>query len=307
MNVRSGLWTIGFFACLSTLSVSCGGGSKSTPLTIDDFCTQKAAAECQVAGLCAVPMADCESARKMVCMNFVAMANVAPRVFVPGNVPACVNKAKAVYAETIIKPTDLDALDDVCNYVFQGATADLAACVTKYECKNAQQICDKGHCATQMNVAAGAQCPAFGAVCPTNQYCKTMGAAMICSNKGSTGDTCDPSTPCDATKMLTCTGGKCAMQVSTGQACTGDVDCLAAAPYCNPYAGNKCSTGLTFSAGANSCNAYGGTGSTTGAGGSGGAGAGGAGSGGAGSGGAGGSAGADAGGGTDAADAAGDM
>jgi hypothetical protein len=267
MNTRNRPSTKVFFGLVVSIVVptlsGCGGGS-STPLTVDDFCTQKAAQECQVAGLCAVLAPACETVRKAACMSFVATANVPPRVFVPGNVAACVNKTKSVYAESLIKPADLDGVADVCNYVFQGPAAELTACTTKYDCKNQKDLCDKGECATQTNVAAGAQCANFGAVCPAAQYCNTVGAAMMCVAKGALGAACSAATPCDGTKMLTCTAGMCAMQVASGDTCTTDADCLAAAPYCNPYAGNKCGTGLTFSAGSASCSAFGGTASATG-------------------------------------------
>jgi hypothetical protein len=246
-----------------TLS-ACGGGSGS-PLTVDDFCTQKAQAECSgVAGLCSISLMACETARKTVCTSFVTAVDVTPRVFVPGNVAACVSKTKSVYAESLIKPADLDAVDDVCNYVFQGAAAELTACTTKYDCKNKKDICDKGECATQTNVAAGAQCANFGAVCPAAQYCKAVGAAMTCVAKGAMGAACDAADPCDATKMLTCgAAGTCVAQSVSGGACTTDADCVSvgatAAPYCNPYASNKCGAGLTFSAGSASCSAYAGS------------------------------------------------
>ncbi|HEX4403607.1 MAG TPA: hypothetical protein VH560_02185 [Polyangia bacterium] len=248
---------------------ACGGGS-STPLTVSDFCLQKATAECNgVAGLCSITTKDCETTREAACMSFVATVNVAPRVFVPGNVAACVNKTKSVYAESLIKPADLDAVADVCNYVFQGPALDLTACTTKYDCKNAKDICDKGECAAPTNVAAGAQCANFGAVCPTTQYCNAVGAAMMCVAKGALAAACSATAPCDATKMLTCgAAGTCVMQSATGGACTTNADCLAAAPYCNPYAGNKCGTGLTFSAASASCAAF--SGSATGTAGAGG-------------------------------------
>ncbi len=274
MNTRNRPSTKLFFGLVVSIVVptlsACGGGG-STPLTVDDFCTQKAQAECSgIAGLCSIALMDCETARKAVCMSFVATVNVAPRVFVPGHVAACVSKTKSVYAESLIKPADLDAVDQVCNYVFQGAAADLTACTTKYDCKNQNDICDKGECAAQTNVAANAQCANFGQVCPTTQYCKTVGAAMTCVAKGATvGATCDAATPCDATKMLTCgAAGTCVAQSASGGACTTNADCLTAAPYCNPYAGNKCGTGLTFSAGSASCSAYSGaSGGTAGTGG----------------------------------------
>ena len=294
MNVRTGLLAMSLLAGLSTLAVSCGGGG-STPLTEGQFCTQKATAECQVAGTCVVSMDACQTQRKAMCMAFVTAAEVAPRVFVPGNVPACISKTTSVYKQPVIKPSDMDALTDVCNYVFQGAVADLAACTTKYDCKNGKDICDKGHCAAQMPVGANAQCANFGAVCGSTQFCKTVGAAMMCTDKGKQGAICDAADPCvDA--GFTCKGGTCVAQAGQGESCTSNADCSSTVPYCNPYAGNKCSPGLTFSAGATSCNDYGGTGSTTGAAGAGG--------GAAGSGGAAGAGGAAGGGGAAGSDAA---
>jgi hypothetical protein len=278
MNARTGLSLFGIL--LTTALAACGGGGSKT-LTADDFCSMKADAECQVAPTCVVPMADCTTKRKMVCQSFVAGIKD-PRVFVPANVGVCISKAQAVYKQQLIKPADMAALDDVCNYVFQGAVAALDACTTKYDCKDKSNICDKGHCAPQMVKGNNAQCSDFGAVCGSTQYCKMVAAATMCVDKGGANDPCDPLNPCDDTKMFRCLAGTCAMQVAAGEACTTNADCLPAAPYCNPYAGGKCSPGLTFSAGAASCNDFGGTGSTTGVGGAGGAAGGGAGAGGAG-------------------------
>jgi hypothetical protein len=277
MNTRNRPSTKVFFGLVVSIVVptlsGCGGGG-GTPLTISDFCQQKATAECAgIAGLCSISTMDCVTAREAVCMSFVTAVNVPPRVFVPGNVAACVSKTKSVYAESLIKPADLDTVNDVCNYVFQGPAAELTACTTKYDCKNEKDICDKGECATQSNVAAGAQCANFGQVCPATQYCKTVGAAMTCVAKGAMGAACDAADPCDATKMLTCgAAGTCVAQSISGGACTTDADCVStgstAAPYCNPYASNRCGAGLTFSAGSASCSAYSGTtGGTAGAGG----------------------------------------
>ena len=276
MNTRTRLLTMGLLAATAT---ACGGGGSKT-LTPDDFCTMKASAECAGSPTnCALPMTDCTTKRKMVCMTFVTAVNVGPRMFVAGNIGSCISTTTSVYKKPVITAADLDMVADTCNYVFQGDVADLAACTTKYDCKTRSDICDKGHCAPKMTVGANAQCPSFGAVCGSAQYCTTMGAAMVCVNKVGLGMTCDAMNPCDDTKMLTCTGGMCVKQSDTGGACASDADCLATAQasYCNPYAGGKCSPGLNFSAGGNSCNDYGGTGSVTGfAGSSGSSGAGGA-------------------------------
>jgi hypothetical protein len=275
MNPHIRLTLIGI---LTTFAAACGGGGGSKTLTPSDFCTMKASAECSGTPTnCALSPMACTAARTTACNTFSAKAMVGPRVFVPGNISACISTTTSVYKKALILAADLDQVNDTCNYVFQGDVADLAACTTKYDCKTKSDICDKGHCAAKMTVGANAQCPSFGAVCGATQYCTTMGAAMICVDKIGQGKACDAATPCNDTMMLTCTGGVCVKQSDTGGACTSDADCLstATASYCNPYAGGKCSPGLNFSAGGNSCNDYGGTGSTTGFAGSGGSDAGG--------------------------------
>jgi hypothetical protein len=271
MNLRAGL-TIGSFTILATLATACGGGGTKT-LTPDDFCTMLASAECSGSPKnCGVALDACTAARKTACTNDYVNAAKAPRTFVASNVGACISKATSVFAKQLILPSDLDALTDTCNYVFQGDVAELKACTVKYDCKSKSDICDKGQCAPKTVVGTGKQCSDFGAVCQTPQYCTTMGVAMTCVDKLGLGKTCDAMNPCDDTMMLTCTGGSCVKQSPNGGPCVTNADCLAEAPYCNPYASNKCSPGLNFSAGSNSCNDWGGTGPTTGTGGSGGSG-----------------------------------
>ncbi|HVU49818.1 MAG TPA: hypothetical protein VHL80_03970 [Polyangia bacterium] len=276
MNLRAGITCIGI---LSTLAIACGGGGSKT-LTPDDFCTMKASAECSGApATCGFTVSQCTDARKAACMAFVTAANVAPRTFVASNVGACISKTTAVFKKSLITADDLDQVSDTCNYVFQGDIKDLdAACTTKYDCKSKSSICDKGQCAPKAVKGTDAQCSDVGAVCGGAQYCMMTSTATKCVDKILLGKACDAvMMPCDDTKMLTCTGGTCVKQSAQGEACASDADCLAAAPYCNPYAGGKCSTGLTFAAGSNSCNDYGGTGSATGFAGSSGGGSGGAG------------------------------
>src|SRR4029079_12232538 len=101
---------------------------------IEDFCTQKAEKECQVTTKCVTSATDCKTARKAKCMTFAATAMTDVRMFRPENVPPCIDKVNSVYSKATITPTDLTEMDDVCNYVFQGAVEKLAACTTKYDC-----------------------------------------------------------------------------------------------------------------------------------------------------------------------------
>src|SRR5882672_12148757 len=73
MNARTELLKMGLLAGLSTLAISCGGGS-SKPLTEDDFCVQRAEKECLVAGTdkCSFTVDTCKAARKLLCMMQVS-------------------------------------------------------------------------------------------------------------------------------------------------------------------------------------------------------------------------------------------
>ncbi len=260
MNARTGLLTVGLLAGLSTLAVSCGGGS-SKPLTEDDYCTQRAGKECEVADTCQFSVETCKTARKLLCtMQVTAIKSTpnTPRVFHPENVPACISKAADVYKLTTIKPSDMADLADVCNYVFQGNVVKLAACMVKYDCKDrGATICDKGFCADKLVKGTGIQCPEFGAVCMPPEYCTTVGAATKCVPKKGSGEPCDATTPCLDT--LRCAGGACAPLLKLNDKCTSDDDCSTDAPYCNPYAGNECGKGLTFATHSPSCSAFGDT------------------------------------------------
>jgi hypothetical protein len=267
MRARTGLLlTFGMLALasVSTVLVGCGGGS-SKPLTEDDFCTQKAGKECNtIADTCSTPPKDCQDARKQVCLDWVAAIKAVPgtpRVFTPGNIGACLDRTAAVYKQTLIKPADLTALDDICQYVFQGDVALLDTCDVKYDCKDrGNTICDKGHCATKVVKGGGQQCPEFGAVCTATQYCTKVADATMCVDKKGTGVTCDATTPCQDT--LRCVSGSCVALLKSGDKCCTDSDCPTTAPYCNPYAGFVCSTGLNFATHSPSCSVFGDTAAT---------------------------------------------
>ena len=144
-------------AMLTTLvsGLGCGGGGDS-PVTEASFCMQKADAECQVAERCAAEKTACLSERQAICTQFATAAKASGmRKFTPGNVSACIDKTRSVYAKTsAITPTDMADMLDACSYVFQGTGEVLnASCDVKYDCKG-KVVCDKGFCATSMTKAA---------------------------------------------------------------------------------------------------------------------------------------------------------
>jgi hypothetical protein len=255
-------------ACVSLWIPGCGGGGSSTPITVGAFCQQKADKECQVTTRCgnATPSA-CSLQRVAVCMAFANAATVAPRVFHPENVNACVNKTNSVYTKaTAILPSDLADLDDVCNYVFQGNST--TTCAVKYDCATASKICDKGRCADKVTKNKDQLCGNPGEVCATGSYCKldTASTTYTCVAKGAQGAACDAATPC--VEALRCDStATCQPRANPTETCATNDDCATTAPYCDPYIGHKCDSGLSFGGGAAACVDYG-AGASTGTGGS---------------------------------------
>lgn len=271
---------LGSFALGAALLAGCGGGGSSTPITEDSFCKQKAEKECQVTAKCGnATVPACEAQRKALCLTVVAASKTAPRVFRPGNVAACVNKANAIYAKTTITPTDMADLENVCAYVFQGDST--AACAVKYDCAGGvdQKICDKSQCSTRTVKNKGAGCANPGEVCnPADSYCATAtgGASPTCLAKAAQSEPCSASIPCVPAMRCDGTTNTCVPRAMATESCSVNDDCATAAPYCDPYVGHRCDVGLSFAGGAAACVDYGGSASSAGTGGSGGGGTGGA-------------------------------
>ena len=265
MNVRAWLWIP--VAVATAAAVGCGGGGSKKPLTINDFCTMKAGAEClQPASACGTSATACQSQREALCLQFAQATMSATRPFRPENVSSCISKTSSTYAKQTITPTDLAAMNDACNYVFQGSQPKDGTCANKYECSGTV-ICDSNNlCETQVIQANGAPCNGPGQVCNTGLYC-TGSPVPRCAPRKMLSDTCDDMNPCLET--LRCLNGTCAARAASGESCTSDADCAttgpAPVPYCDPYTGNKCDKGLSFGGGAPSCVDYGGgTGATGG-------------------------------------------
>jgi hypothetical protein len=254
------------------LFLGCGGGGGGKMLTEADFCAQKADAECVVTDKCLTDKTACTTQRLAMCMAFVTDAKRSGmRNFVASNIGDCINKTKAAYAKPTITPADMATMNDACNYVFQGkGMVNLDHCDVKYDCAG-KVICDKTFCANASSPkASGQPCNNPGDICATGNYCAmNMAGVNVCTARGMSGATCDQFTPC--LENLRCAAGSCADRVALAGACTTNDDCATAAPYCDPYAGNKCDQGLSFSSsGGGACVDYGGSGTPAGTGGSGG-------------------------------------
>jgi len=252
------------------LLAGCGGGGSSKPITESDFCSQKADAECQVTDRCGSTKDACKAERMAKCTEFASAAKASgKRFFVAANVGTCINLTTAAYAKTSgITPTDTAGIDDACNYVFQGdGEVQIDACTVKYDCAG-RVVCDKGFCANPTTSAVDTPCAGPGAVCAAGSYCAPNTAGnLVCIAKGTTGMPCSATMPCLET--LRC-AGTCGERLPMNSACTSNDDCAATAPYCDPYAGSVCFSGLFFAPNSSSCADFGGSGSPVGTGGSGG-------------------------------------
>jgi hypothetical protein len=269
MKVRTYLGAAGVLAL--AVAAACGGGGSSTPPTVADFCNQKATAECEVVSQCtgALTMTDCQTQRAAVCNQYAASIQ-SPRVFNSKNIGNCVNQVKSVYANTgIIKASDLAAVDDKCNYVFQGNVTKGGNCTIKYDCADATQICDKGVCAPPTTVKnKDADCSGAGFICSTGLFCQRgSNTFSTCVPKGDRGATCDDTTaPC--LEAFRCTAGTCMDPVPAGGTCTSSSQCVSTASFCDPFAagGAACDTGLKFAPTATSCTGFTSSGVTAGTG-----------------------------------------
>ena len=278
MRKSLGSWAL--TAILATLTVvagaaGCGGGGSSTPLTQDSFCDQKAQKECQVTSKCGTMTSACLVQRKAKCLAFAASVDLTKRQFTSANVSACISKTNTVYGLQMIRQPDLDDMNDVCSYVFQGTSTGV--CTTKYDCAG-KKICDTKSngplCATPVNKNKGDPCGNAGEICNAGAYCAQdplRANAYYCLPKGMQGTACDAATPCVEALHCDAVTRLCAPRVMPNESCVSSDDCPTAAPYCDPYVGSKCDIGLAFApTAAAACADYGGTAPAPGTGGSGG-------------------------------------
>ena len=168
------------------------------------------------------------------------------RVFVAGNIGACISKTKAVYAKTSpITPTDLADIDDVCNYVFQGnGEVNVEACDDQLRLRRKRVICDKTFCATQVTRTSPRPAATRATSAPTGNYCAQRRAQrLVCTAKWDSGTTCDATSALPGDPALR---GRNLHRPRRARpvACTSNDDCVTAAPYCDPYASDKCALGL---------------------------------------------------------------
>ncbi len=264
-----------------SLGTACSSTAVIPNADVATFCENKAKAECVVANTCLATSSACLSAREATCQAeaTAAMATGTRSYFQP-NAAACLAKVQQAYGTgNAVAFSDLfgtGSIDDLCNRVFQGNSANDKPCTNNYDCTNSE-VCTPVAagatttvCGALTAVAAGGFCGEPGQQCATGTYCEQMpGAAATCVTRPGLNAACsDASAPCLET--LRCVSGTCQARAAIGQPCNATRDPLdpnadcdpSVAPFCDtsdPAAGDVCAPGLSFGRGSYDCIAYGAT------------------------------------------------
>jgi hypothetical protein len=252
-----------FALLLPLVTLGCSGGGSGSPETLTQFCSDYAAAICQIAvNPCGLSMDACTTYQTGQCMAMASAATTGTkRVFTPGNTGDCINKLKSAFGSTNpITPATTASINLACQYVFQGPGKTLTdTCATQFDCAGATNgsiICDQAHklCAMSQTVSGTGQCGEVGDVCSTNFYCAMNSSGVsLCTAAGTStaASPCSATMPCDSNSR--CATGTCMPLVKAGEACTFDSDC-ASGGYCDHYGGSPtCDDGILFSKGSQTC------------------------------------------------------
>ena len=233
---------------------ACSSSSTSLPPNHDSatFCSNLAAAQCQVADTCASDTSACVTTLTNECNTTAATLEADGRAYQQPAAQACIDAWSSAVSNSniLVKYAALfgtGSISDKCNRVFTGSVAKDGACTTQYECSGSLSCFEDGtsgmaFCETETDVASGGLCGNPGDVCATDTYC--TGTPAKCTASAATGATCDDMTPCVSEDH--CVSGTCQPRSTAGGPCDSDDDCASGAPYCDPYLGNKCAIGLEF-------------------------------------------------------------
>jgi hypothetical protein len=238
------------FCALVALLAGCNRGDP--PLTEEGFCQEYARIECgKVTTFCSFDPASCESVRVQACRGNAARLKAGGHSFNPGNTDRCLKKLEEAYRTLPINAMMLQAVEEVCDRVFEGTAKMLEPCIADFDCVGGL-ICDKGKCATEKVVPPRSQCANFGETCSKGEYCTNASGSFLCTPRQDRDAPCSLSQPCKEEYRCVTT---CQPRRTIGEACASDDDCLSG--YCNRYLDMRtCGPGLTFSPGSATCLAY---------------------------------------------------
>lgn len=255
---------LGFLTGVGLVSACSSSSSKPFP-DVASFCVAKAKEECQIAPTCAVDTAACQTVRAAKCnAEATAATTGGTRSYNADNAQPCLDAVHSVYGAGKVLLKDLvddGSMGDRCERVFEGKSDKNKPCTSNYDCINGR-ICSPVQpgvsqhvCADKVSKKSGDFCADPGSSCESGSYCaQATGSAAQCTAEAQTGQPCSATIPCN--ESLRCQSGTCAARQTQGQGCSSNSDCAPIAGYCDPYAGNICTIGLTFATGASDCKGF---------------------------------------------------
>ena len=241
-------------SAVTGLAAVVAGCSSSAPVSVSDYCDQKATLECQyVAGTASSPgvcsglaSSTCIATRTQSCLQDATTAQSQDREFNPNNITNCLNTISSIYgvlkfgSNTTVSysgisgpATDTSTVDYACESVFSGTVPANGTCANSFACSNGD-VCTPSNggsktlvCATPISVPDQGTCSSAGSVCVTGDACTVVKA---------TGEYL-----CQATTESL--GG-------LNAPCKSDADCDPnSAGFCDTYDTNTCQAGYQYGQG----------------------------------------------------------
>lgn len=237
------------------VAAGCGGGEGGMAFTEDEYCNQRAAAECgALAPSCAfspVNEAACKVTRKKACATEAAALKSPPkRVFREARGKACVSASRNAF-QSVVPAASWQTLRETCSRTFEGLAKANEVCTISLDCESGM-ICDKGVCGKSKVVLKDAGCANAGEVCSAGQFCTKAGEIYKCVNRMAVDQACsEPGNLCSET--LRCVAGVCKERLAVSETCTADANCKLEL-VCDPFQG-KCSPNVNL---AQQCSVLGG-------------------------------------------------
>jgi hypothetical protein len=242
---------------LGTIAWGCVG--TPDPYNVLSFCTDAAQATCQVASVCGIDSAVCQTYQYGQCKT-KAVQTTSPerRVYNSDNAHVCVTALQWAYGNgaTTVGSSQLASIHDSCERVYVGMSGVGDFCEMDYDCAGGMACVPKTPgtnptmCEPAQSVVQGESCDNPGALCASGTYCAKQGSSWSCSPAPAVGQPCAMGEYCANADH--CEQNVCVARGGNGAPCVNNGDCAADSPFCDPYS-NTCASGLSFQRGNVDC------------------------------------------------------
>jgi hypothetical protein len=234
-----------------------------------DFCSAKAAAECNdsVVGACYGSDAASLPKDRASCVSAagkLATCNPDNLQYHPQLAEGCIAALSGAWSDAKLSRDEASSIADACVVVFNDGGTSGSGCTLDSDCdatnglrcitKSAGAEGTKGSCGIATKVAAGDDCSANNAVCNDGYYCD---GGQHCVSAAKEGQTCSDIIPCGSD--FKCTGAtmkSCIQRANNGSPCVVDDDCKG---YCSVAQGanqGTCTATIQLAATSQACNAF---------------------------------------------------